>query len=185
MNNPIFIFSLDSIIECWFDYYFFKNYTFHKSTSEFCFFFFFCKSRVRGRASSEVQTPTNCYMYAILPVISATDLTSWKTRWSNWGQCMCGDWWISILGLCQFLCVCGLSILAVTSIKGNKKRNRKRSFIRTSFTRTIIFNLLSRSFVVSQIVGCPVIRLLVESFVLLEPVNKSYVRCRCQLTTID
>ena len=98
---------------------------------------------------------------------------------------MCGDWWISILGLCQFLCVCGLSIIAVTSIKGNKKRNRKRSFIRTSFPRTIIFNLLSRSFVVSQIVGCPVIRLLVESFVLLEPVNKSYVRCRCQLTTID
>ena len=91
---------------------------------------------------------------------------------------MCGDWWISILGLCQFLCVCGLSILAVTSIEGNKKRNRKRSFIRTSFTRTIIFNLLSRSFVVSQIV-------VVQSFVLLEPVNKSYVRCRCQLTTID
>ena len=68
---------------------------------------------------------------------------------------MCGDWWISILGLRQFLC--GLSILAVISIEGNKKRNRKRSFIRTSFTRTIILNLLSRSFVVSQIVGCPVI----------------------------
>ena len=39
---------------------------------------------------------------------------------------MCGDWWISILGLCQFLCVCGLSILAVILIKGNEKRNRKR-----------------------------------------------------------
>ena len=38
MNNLIFIFSLDSIIECLFDYSFFKNYTFHKSTSEFCFF---------------------------------------------------------------------------------------------------------------------------------------------------
>ena len=35
---------------------------------------------------------------------------------------MCGDWWISILGLC----VCGLSILAVILIKGNEKRNRKR-----------------------------------------------------------
>ena len=42
MNNPIFVFSLDSIIECWFDYCFLKNYTFHtESTSEFCFFFFF------------------------------------------------------------------------------------------------------------------------------------------------
>ena len=72
------------------------------------------------RASSEVQTQTNCYMYAILlPVIRVT-------RWSNCGQCMCGDWWISILGLCQFLCVCGLSILAVILIKGNEKRNRKR-----------------------------------------------------------
>ena len=39
---------------------------------------------------------------------------------------MCSDWWISILGLCQFLCVCGLSILAVILIKGNEKRNRKR-----------------------------------------------------------
>ena len=39
---------------------------------------------------------------------------------------MCGDWWISILGLCQFLCVCGLSILAVILIKGNEKRNLKR-----------------------------------------------------------
>ena len=37
MNNLIFIFSLDSIIECLFDYSFFKNYTFHKSTSEFVF----------------------------------------------------------------------------------------------------------------------------------------------------
>ena len=41
MNNPIVIFSLDSIIECWFDYCFLKNYTFHKLTSEFCFFLFF------------------------------------------------------------------------------------------------------------------------------------------------
>ena len=39
---------------------------------------------------------------------------------------MSGDWWISILGLCQFLCVCGVSILAVILIKGNEKRNRKR-----------------------------------------------------------
>ena len=43
MNNPIFIFSLDSTIECLFDYYFFINYNFHKSTSEFCFFFFFLR----------------------------------------------------------------------------------------------------------------------------------------------
>ena len=34
MNNPIFTFSLDSIVECWFDYCFLKNCTFHKSTSE-------------------------------------------------------------------------------------------------------------------------------------------------------
>ena len=80
---------------------------------------FFFKSRVR--ASSEVQTQTNCYMYAILlPVIRVT-------RWSNCGQCMCGDWWISILGLCQFLCVCSLSILDVVLIKGNEKSNRKRN----------------------------------------------------------
>ena len=71
---------------------------------------------------------------------------------------MCGDWWISILGLCQFLCVCGLSILAVILIKGNEKRNRKGSFIRTSFTRTISLNLPSQSLIASQTVGCPVIR---------------------------
>ena len=66
-NNPfikineqsiIFIFIVNLIIECWFDYCFLKNYTFHKSTSEFCSFFFFSKSQVR--ASSEVQTHTNC-----------------------------------------------------------------------------------------------------------------------------
>ena len=39
---------------------------------------------------------------------------------------MCGDRWISILGLCQFLRICGLSILAVILIRGNKKQNRKR-----------------------------------------------------------
>ena len=39
---------------------------------------------------------------------------------------MCGDWWISISGLCQFLCVCGLSIPAVILMKGNEKRKRKR-----------------------------------------------------------
>ena len=39
---------------------------------------------------------------------------------------MCGDWWISILGLCQFVSVCGLSILVIILIKGNEKRNRKR-----------------------------------------------------------
>ena len=54
-------------------YCFLKNYTFHKLTSEFCFFLFFSESRVL--ASSEVQTQTNCYMYAsLLPIISATDL---------------------------------------------------------------------------------------------------------------
>ena len=30
---------------------------------------------------------------------------------------MCGDWWISIPSLCQFLCVCGLSIQGVILIK--------------------------------------------------------------------
>ena len=39
---------------------------------------------------------------------------------------MCGDRWISILGLCQFLRICGLYILAVILIRGNKKQNRKR-----------------------------------------------------------
>ena len=98
------------------------------STSQpqnFVFSSFFSKSRVR--ASSEIQTQTNCYMYAIqLPVISATDMTSKNTRWSNRGQCMCGDCWISILSPCQFLCICSLSILAVILIKGNEKRNHKR-----------------------------------------------------------
>ena len=43
----------------------------------FVFSSFFSKSR--GRASSEVQTQTNCYVYGILPpVITATDLTSQK-----------------------------------------------------------------------------------------------------------
>ena len=56
------------MIEFWSNYCFFKNYTFHKSSSEFCFSFFFSKSRVR--VCSEVQTQTNCYMYAILlPII--------------------------------------------------------------------------------------------------------------------
>ena len=32
MNDPIFIFSLDSIIECCFDYCFLKNYTFFSSS---------------------------------------------------------------------------------------------------------------------------------------------------------
>ena len=39
---------------------------------------------------------------------------------------MWGDWWISIPGLCQFLYVCGLSILAVILTKGNEKRNHKQ-----------------------------------------------------------
>ena len=43
INNPIFIFSLDSIIECWFDYCFLKIYTFHKSRSEFCFSLYFLR----------------------------------------------------------------------------------------------------------------------------------------------
>ena len=38
---------------------------------------------------------------------------------------MSGDWWISILGLCQFLWVYSLSILAVILIQGNEKRNRR------------------------------------------------------------
>ena len=37
MNNPIFIFSLDLIIES-------ANYAFHKLTSELCFFLFFSES---------------------------------------------------------------------------------------------------------------------------------------------
>ena len=80
MNNPIFIFSPDSIIECWFNYSFLKNYTFRKSTLELCFFLLFI-SKSRARASSEVQTRTNCYMDAILlPVISTTDLKNTKVK---------------------------------------------------------------------------------------------------------
>ena len=67
--------ELDSIIECWFDYCFYEKLQFPQVDLRILFFFFFSKSRVR--VSSEFQTQTNCYMYAILlPVISATDLTS-------------------------------------------------------------------------------------------------------------
>ena len=126
MNNPMVIFSLDSIIECWFDYCFLKNYTFHKLTSEFCFFLFFflrveCWRVLKFKPKHVRQFAANNQCNR--PTIG---LTSQKTRRLNWGQCMCGDWWISILGLCQFLCVCGLSILAVILITGNEKRNRKR-----------------------------------------------------------
>ena len=39
---------------------------------------------------------------------------------------MCSDWWVSILGLCQFLCLCSLSILAVILNKlSNEKRKSK------------------------------------------------------------
>ena len=53
---------------------FFEKLHFPQVVLRILFFLLFSKSRVR--ASSEVQTQTNCYMYAILlPVISATDLT--------------------------------------------------------------------------------------------------------------
>ena len=47
---------------------------------------------------------------------------------------MCGGWWISILGLCQFLCVCSLSILAVRlkAMKNailNGRKNKKANTI--------------------------------------------------------
>ena len=52
---------------------FFEKVQFPQVDLRILFFFFFSKSRVR--ASSEVQTQTNCYMYAsLLPIISATDL---------------------------------------------------------------------------------------------------------------
>ena len=127
MNNPIFIFSLNLLIECWFDYCFLKNYTFHKSTSEFRFFFFFSKSW--GRASCEVQTQTNCLThvrhFAASNQCNRPDLlekTMLKLR-----SVYVHDWWISILGLCLTvsLHLRSVSILAVISIKGNEKRNRK------------------------------------------------------------
>ena len=37
---------------------------------------------------------------------------------------MWSDW--LILGLCQFFCVCGMSILDVILIKGSEKRNGKK-----------------------------------------------------------
>ena len=88
MNNPIFIYSVNLIIECWFDYCFLKNYTFHKSTAEFCSFFFFSKSQVR--ASSEVQTHTNCQaLLSCLPrnisLIYYTIEVGSKL-WGGWGE---------------------------------------------------------------------------------------------------
>ena len=69
---------MNSSVEKWFRLSIWKlnvdSITVFKSTSEFCFVFFFAKSRVR--ASSEVQTYTNGHMYAnLLPEISATDLS--------------------------------------------------------------------------------------------------------------
>ena len=50
---------------------FLKNYTFRKSTSEFCFLFFFFFQE------SNPNKLLHMYMYTILlPFISATDLTS-------------------------------------------------------------------------------------------------------------
>ena len=70
MNNPIFTFSL------------YQKTLFPQVNLRILFFLLFCKSQVQ--ASSEVQTQTDCLMYAILlPVISITDLTSLTTQWSN------------------------------------------------------------------------------------------------------
>ena len=67
MNNPIFRFSLDSIIECWFDYCFLKNYT--------LFFFFFLRVE-RGRVlkfkpKQTVTCTPFCFQYN-----TSTDVTS-------------------------------------------------------------------------------------------------------------
>ena len=66
-------------------------------------------------------------MYAILlPVISATDLTLKKHDSQREVSVCAVIGGFRSPGLCQFLCVCGLSLLAVILIKGNEKRNRKR-----------------------------------------------------------
>ena len=52
---------------------FFEKLHFPQVDLRILFFLLFLLGRVR--ASSEVQTQTNCYMYAsLLPVVSATDL---------------------------------------------------------------------------------------------------------------
>ena len=74
-------------------------------------------------ASSEVQTQTNCYIASHQcnrPDLLENRMVKLRS------VCVCGDWWFSIPGLCQCLCVCGLSILAVILIKGNEKPNRIR-----------------------------------------------------------
>ena len=54
---------------------FFEKVHFPQVDLRILFLLLFSKSQVQ--VSSEVQTQTNCYMYAILlPVISATDLNS-------------------------------------------------------------------------------------------------------------
>ena len=105
MNNPIFIFSLDSIIECWFDCCFLKIYTFHKSRSEFCFFLYFLRvdreSSAGGFWSSNPNKLLHVLHFATSNQCNRPDLlenTMVKLR-----SVLCSDCWISILGLCQFV----------------------------------------------------------------------------------
>ena len=113
INHPIFIFSLNSIIKCWFDYCFLKNYTFHKSTSE----------SSRGEFWSSNPNNHVCH-FATSNQCNRPNLlenTMVKLR-SVYGQ-----WLVDFdpQPLSVSLCKCGLSILAVILIKGNEKCNRK------------------------------------------------------------
>ena len=57
-------------------------------------------------------------------------------------QCMCSDCCISILSLCQFLCVCSLSILAVILIRQTYKNKEQVDFVHK---RNQLFVIESRS----------------------------------------
>ena len=132
MNNPIVIFSLDSIIECWFDYCFLKNYTFLKLTSGFCFFlFFFWESSAGEFWSSNPNKLLHVRQFAAnnqcnrprpdLLENTTVKLRSVYVRWLV-------DFDPRPLSVSLRLrCVYSSSdILAVILIKGNEKRNRKR-----------------------------------------------------------
>ena len=113
INHPIFIFSLNSIIKCWFDYCFLKNYTFHKSTSESSGGEFWSSNP--NNHVCHFATSNQCNRPNLL------ENTMVKLR-SVYGQ-----WLVDFdpQPLSVSLWKCGLSILAVILIKGNEKCNRK------------------------------------------------------------
>ena len=127
MNNPIFIFSLNSISNVDSITVFWKTTLSTSRPQNFVFSSFFLRvecGRVLKLKPKQTAPCTPFCGCTLSNQCNRPDLL--ETRWSSWGQCMCCDWWISILGLSQFFCVRGLSILAVILIKGNEKRKNKR-----------------------------------------------------------